>query len=241
MTAVRPPEYFPRLTYAALLLAADRFVVADTFPFSRQGGHNRTRIRTAEGDGRQWLTVPRRHIGPGMALRALPLDDARPWARQHLRALRFAYGMAPYFDHVFPELEDLLARPWSSLGALATATVRWTARQLGAGTALVLASDLPGAPDTLPAVWEALGAPATLLTLPESAARDAAHLAPAGVTVGVIRFEERERRQNFPGFVPGLGVLDLLFNYGPSAPAQLRDGIGGFGVPSGAPRTDAPP
>src|SRR5690606_15157503 len=50
MTAVRPPEYFPRLEYAALLLAAERFVVADTFPFSRQGWQNRTRIRTPEGE-----------------------------------------------------------------------------------------------------------------------------------------------------------------------------------------------
>src|SRR5690606_16828207 len=96
MTAVRPPEFFPRLAYAALLLAADRFVVADTFPFSRQAWHNRTRIRTPEAPGWQWLTVPRRHAGKGAALRAVPLDGTEPWARTHARALRYNYGMAPF-------------------------------------------------------------------------------------------------------------------------------------------------
>ena len=226
MTAVRPPEYFPRLDYAALLLAADRFVVADTFPFSRQAWHNRTRLRTPEGW--QWLTVPRRHAEAGAPLLALPVDDAAPWTRTHRRTLRYDYGMAPYFEHYREGVEGLLGRPWPSLGALATASVQWAARQLRAETEVVRASDLPGAPGTLPAVWAALGAPAVLGTLPESAERDAERLAAFGPTVRALVFAEPERRQNFPGFVGGLGVLDLLFNYGPSAAEVLREGIAGW-------------
>jgi hypothetical protein len=228
VTAVRPPEYFPRLEYAALLLAADRFVVADTFAFSRQAGQNRTRIRTAEGPGWQWLTVPRRHTAPGTPLLALPLDAARPWARTHARALRYNYGMAPFYEHYREGVEGLLGRPWPSLGALAAATVEWTARQLRAETGLVRASDLPGAPATLSAVWEALGAPSVLGTLPESAGRDAARLASYRPRVQVLDFQEPERRQNFPGFVGGLSVLDLLFNHGPGAADLLRAGITGW-------------
>ncbi|MDX1420032.1 MAG: WbqC family protein [Rubricoccaceae bacterium] len=227
MTAVRPPEYFPRLDYAALLLAADRFVVADTFPFSRQAWQNRTRVRTPEGPGWQWLTVPRRHAGAATPLLALPLS-AEPWARTHRRALRYAYGMAPYHAHYADEVDALLRRPWTSLGALTTATVRWAARRLGAAAEVVCASDLPGAPDTLPAVWEALDAPPVLATLPESALRDAERLAAFEPAVRVLQFEEPERRQNFPGFVPGLGVLDLLLNHGPAAADLLREGIAGW-------------
>jgi hypothetical protein len=228
VTAVRPPEFFPRLEYAALLLAVGRFVVADAFPFSRQAWQNRTRIRTAEEPGWQWLTVPRRHTAPGTPLLAVPVEDARPWARTHVRALRFAYGMAPYYEHYREGVEALLARPWPSLGALAAATVEWTAGQLRAEAEIVRASDLPGAPGTLPRVWEALGRPEALATLPESAARDAGRLAPYGAAVRVLLFDERERRQNFPGFVPGLGVLDLLFNHGPAAADLLREGLSGW-------------
>ncbi|HLT46501.1 MAG TPA: WbqC family protein [Rubricoccaceae bacterium] len=225
MTAVRPPEYFPRLEYAALLLAAERFVVADTFPFSRQGWQNRTRIRTPEGEGWQWLTVPRRHAGADAPLLTLPLADATSWARTHVRALRYNYGMAPFYEHYREGVEKILGRAWPSLGALATATVRWTARQLHAAAEVVCASDLPGAPDTLPAVWAALGQPPVLGTLPESAERDAERLASSGPAVRVLCFEEPVRRQNFPGFVGDLGVLDLLLNYGPAAAELLREGV----------------
>ena len=74
MTAIRPPEFAPRLDYVALLLAAERLVLADTFPFSRQGGHNRARIRTAQGA--QWLTVPRRHAGLGQPLAEVEVDSS---------------------------------------------------------------------------------------------------------------------------------------------------------------------
>jgi hypothetical protein len=228
VTAVRPPEYFPRLEYAALLLAADRFVVADTFPFSRQAWQNRTRIRTPEEPGWQWLTVPRRHTAPEAALFTLPPDDAAPWGRTHRRALRYNYGMAPFYEHYRQGLDALLARTWPSIGALAAATVAWTARQLHATVEVVCAADLPGAPETLPAVWEALGAPPALATLPESAERDAERLAGYGPRVRVLCFDERPRRQNFPGFVGDLGVLDLLLNYGPDAAALLREGVAGW-------------
>ncbi len=224
-TAVRPPEYFPRPEYAALMLSVDRFVLADTFPFSRQGHHNRMRIRTPQGAGWQWLTVPREGASVGRPLHAVGIDAAQPWARMHRRAIHLNYGMAPFYDHYRHRLDALLDRPWGYLGDLAVATTRWVHEALGGTADLACASDLPGAPASLPAVWAALDAPGVLATLPESAERDAAHLAFAGGAVRVLCFDEPVRRQNFPGFVGGVSTLDLLFNYGPDAAALLREGV----------------
>ncbi len=215
MTAVRPPEFFPRLPVAALLLAADRFVLADTFPFSRQSAQNRARIRTDQGA--RWLTIPRRHAGLGQPLAEVEVVDDG-WRRRHLATLRAAYGMAPFYDHVAPELADLLGRPYASLADLAAATVAWTVRWLEAPAEVVRASTLPGTPDTLATV---LGEADPLLTLPESARSDRAQVAGP---VRVLRFAEPERRQAFPDFVPGLSVLDLVFNYGPASADVLRAG-----------------
>ncbi len=222
MTAVRPPEFAPRLEYAALLLAADRFVLADTFPFSRQGGHNRTRIRT--GQGRQWLTVPRRHAGLGQPLAGVAVVDDG-WRRRHAHALRAAYGLAPFYEHVAPEWDAVLATP-GSLADVAVASVRFAARWLKAPAELVRASDLPGAPDSLGAVAEAAGVE-TLLTLPESAESDRRSV-PDAVDVRVLRFEERERRQTHDGFVAGLGLLDLVMNHGPRSGDVLRESVVGI-------------
>ncbi len=217
MTAVRPPEFAPRLDYAALLLVADRVVLADTFGFSRQSGHNRTRIRT--GRGPQWLTVPRRHGGVGVPLAEVEVVDDG-WRRRHRHALAAAYGLAPFYEHVAPEWDVVLATP-GSLADLAVASVRFTARWLKASAEIVRASELLGSPATLAAVAEVAAAEA-LLTLPESAERDARAV---GVPVRVLRFREVERRQVHPGFVPGLGVLDLLMSHGPASADVLRQGI----------------
>ena len=219
VTAIRPPEFAPRLAYAALLLRADRLVLADTFPFSRQGGHNRARIRTAQGA--QWLSVPRRHAGLGQPLtRVEVVEDG--WRERHRKTVRAAYGMAPYFEHVAPSWDAVLDTP-GSLADLAAASIAWAARWLEASADLVRASALPGAPAALADVVEAVGAEA-LLTLPESAERDRQSV---GVPVRVLHVEEAERRQAFPGFVAGLSVLDLVMNYGPASGDVLRRSVQG--------------
>lgn len=224
--AVRPPEYFPRLAYCALFFRSDRFVVADTFPYSRQSFQNRARLRTPSHAGKawQWLTVPTRSgTRDGPIREAAPADDR--WADQHRRALATNYRTAPYFDHYAPALFDLLGRPWPTLGALTAATVRWTHRSLRAPSHLMLASELPAAPADLAGVLRSVE-PERLVTLPESAASDRATAEAVGVDVGVLRYVEQERRQNFPGFEPGLSALDLLMNYGPEAAGVLQAGIG---------------
>ena len=235
MLVVRPPDYFPPAAHAALLAWAGRVVVADTFAFSRQGTHNRARILTAQGP--QWVTVPRQHAPVGTALaRVGVVDDG--WARRHLRALRSAYGMAPFVDWVLDDVGALLAGPHASLGALAAATTEWALRRLGGTADVVRASALPDAPATLSRVWEGAGRP-PVLTLPDVAARDRAALEPLGATVEVLAFEEPVRRQVWPGpvrarpagspgsptlpdgFAPGLSVLDVLMTYGPEARRAL--------------------
>jgi hypothetical protein len=236
---VRPPDYFPPVDHAALLARASRVVLADTFAFSRQAMHNRARVLTAQGP--QWVTVPRRHAPIGTALaRVDVVDDG--WARRHVRSLRTAYGMAPYVDWVMVDVEALLRGPHASLGALAAATTEWALRGLGGTTDVVRASALPGGPATLADVWEVAGRP-PVLALADSADRDRAALEPLGGAVEALAFDERPRRQVWPGpvrrvnpdlacpagspggpeggFSPGLSVLDVLMTYGPDARRAL--------------------
>jgi hypothetical protein len=210
-----------------MLLCVDCFVIADTFPYSRQGYQNRCRIRTAQGqrEGWAWLTVPLQAGAVGRPLRGLPIAEDGRWRRVHRKSLTHHYGSAPFYDHFSLEIDALLAGTPSSLAELTIATVRWTADALRAPAKIVPASELPGAPTTTSAVLEALGA-RTLVTLAESATPDRRSAAEVAVSSIVLHFTERPRRQNFPGFVPGCAALDLILNYGPEAPAHLAVEIG---------------
>ncbi len=105
-----------------------------------------------------------------------------------------------------------------SLADLAVASVRFAARWLRSSAEVVRASELAGSPSTLARVVEAAGVE-VLLTLPESAERDARA---AGVPVRVLRFDPPAYRQTHPG--PGLGILDLLMAHGPASADVLRRG-----------------
>ena len=222
MTAIRPPEYLPRLPYAALLLAADRIVLADTFQFSRQRHQNRARIRTSQGT--MWLSVPRTHAGRPLQIREMPVPDDG-WRVRHARGLEASYRMAPYYEHYMPSLAELWAQPASSMADLTVRSVQWIARQLEASCEIVRASEGPGAPVALVDVWAAFGG-GPLLTLPEAADRDRQLVGADprfNAEIVVLELTEPERRQAFPGFEPGLSTLDLLMNYGPASAEMLRN------------------
>ena len=209
MTAVRPPELAPRLPYAALLLAADRVVLADTFPYSRQSGQGRMRIATVQGP--QWLSVPRHHAGLGVPLDQVEIagDD---WRTQHRRALRMAHGRAPFYEHVAPEWDDVLDTT-GPLADLSVASVHWAARWLKADAEIVRASQLPGAPARLDAVLDRVE-PDALLTLPESADRDAQVMAERGGPTFVLHLDG--------DLDPALSVMDLVMTHGLGAADVLR-------------------
>lgn len=212
MVAIRPPEYFPNLAYCALMLAAETLVVADTFSFSRQSWHNRTKIRTPGDPGWQWLTVPRLHNGLGVSLNDLEIDYSEPWGRTHERAVKANYGMAPFYDWFAEDIRGLLARPWRSVGELTVASVRWLHDRIKAPSELIVASELQEQPSTLEEIRESLGMFTDLIALPDAADHNAAML--PEVHVHTFQFEEQTRTQNFPGFVEGMSTLDMLFNHG---------------------------
>ncbi|MEM0962250.1 MAG: WbqC family protein [Bacteroidota bacterium] len=206
LVAIRPPEFAPPLAAAALLLVADRVVLADTFAFSRQSHHNRARIDT--GQGYRWLTVPRRHGGVGIPLAEVEVVDDG-WRQRHRTALRAAYGKAPFYEHVAPEWDAVLDTK-GPLADLTVASVRLAARWLRAPAEILRASEVPGALTSVDALADAVGASA-LLALPKTADVDA-RLAP-GREVQVLHLD-------LPA--PGLSILDLLMRRGPAAADDLR-------------------
>lgn len=229
--AVRPPEYIPRLSTLALWLAADRVILGDTFPVSRQSPQTRAGLRSSIGTGQErlWLSVPLRGVTRGRT----PMCEATvgrqaPWQRTHLRAIDTCYRAAPYFEHYFPQVRAILEGEGDTLADYALGFCRWVARQVSVETELELASEMAKSPATLPDVVRAAhgSGPVEVLVLAESAEHEARRLREAGIeaSVWVLGFDERERRQSFEGFVPGLCALDLLMHYGPASAEALRSG-----------------
>jgi len=208
--AIRPPEYWPRAETAALALHADRLIIADTFQYSRQSYHNRTRIRTPQGW--QWLSVPLKGGQHGRPISLVEIDDRTDWRGKHLRALDFNYRTSPFYSHYGPAVRELLSAPWRRLGPLTAATVGLTLRMLELHDSVSRLSEDREACEIVARVHGGTTG-MTLVVDEDSATHDAAY----GTALGIVAYREAPRRQNFIGFEQGLTALDLVFNYGPAA------------------------
>ena len=218
MIAVRPPEYFPRLEYVALMLAVDRFILADTFQYSRQSFQNRTKVRNPQGW--QWVSVPLKGGQHGRPQCAVRIRQVEAWQKRHWKAFEYNSRPTPFFDAYEDAFAPLFTRPWTHLADLTCATVVLIHDLLGLPCTVLRASALPEAPADLKQVLDRVEQ-ASLLAPAASAAYDARVIGP----LQVLHFEHPRYRQVFGGFEPGMTAFDVLFNYGPEAASIIRSGI----------------
>jgi hypothetical protein len=207
--ALRAPEYLPSLDVMALYAYADTVVLADHLQYSRQSRQNRTRIRNPEGA--QWLTVPLAGGQFGLPVREVRIDNRDAWAGRHLRAVRFNYQTAPYFDFYYDGLERLLRRPWTFLGDLTSETIGLLCGWMAIQSRRVIASSVSADLHSPSVAASSLNG--RNIALPDTGNIDRER----GHDVEIVTLEEAKRHQNFPGFVPGISALDAVMNYGPSA------------------------
>ena len=219
MIAIRPPEYFPRLEYAALLLVVDRFVLADTFQYSRQSFQNRTRVRNPQGW--QWVSIPLKGRQHGRPICQVQIRQVEAWQKRHRKAFEYNYRPTPYFDFYEAAFAPLFRQPWTHLADLTCATVELLHTLLGEPTTLIRASTLAGQPAGLRELLDEVG-PEPLLVPAVSAPVDAQAVSP----LQVLHYAHPRYRQAFDGFEPGMTAFDVLFNYGPEAASIIKEGIG---------------
>ena len=52
------------------------------------------------------------------------------WQQVHLRAIQSAYGRAPYFEHYFPQIEQIIKTEHKTIFDLGKSSIAWAARIL---------------------------------------------------------------------------------------------------------------
>lgn len=216
--AVRPPEYFPRLDYLALMQAVDVFVLADTFQYSRQSFQNRTRVRTPQGWS--WVSVPLVGRQHGLPIHQTIIDNATAWPSKHRRALQYNYRQTPFYDYYEAHIASFFERNWTTLGDLLAGSVSLICEMYGLKCKLVRASELPEMPNTMTSIISALDSGITVL-LPDNSYDQDVEAIPNAQR---FKFKEPAYRQHFDGFEEKISSLDLFFNYGPEAGKMLHTG-----------------
>lgn len=176
--------------------------------YVKQSWRNRCRFYAA--DGAQTLNFPVRHEDFGKPISQMRIDWKTDWLTRHERAIISAYRTSPYFEYYQDELFAILdSRPELMLD-FNTQILKFFLRKTGIPADIRFTSE-----------WEAV----TIEGHKVTDLREAIHpKRPNSILKGLGL--ERPYWQVFSpkhGFIPGLSIMDLLFNEGPDSICYLKN------------------
>jgi hypothetical protein len=231
VVAIHQPNFFPWLGYFDKLARADIFVVLDSVQFPKKQGTWMNRVRVLADGVPRWLTVPVDRTYHGVrSVQEMRIAPDAPWRRETSDLLRHCYAKAPFFDAVASSIEDLVAAPHDLIAELnLTSLAAVVDRVLPGAAAMVRSSELDvdgAATDLLIATTKAVGGTVYLSGDGADGYQDDARFAEQGLELQFQNFAPQPYAQiGSKEFVPGLSVLDALFNLGFEGTAALLDRV----------------
>jgi hypothetical protein len=216
------PSYIPWRGYFDQIRRADLFIFYDDIQYDKHGWRNRNQIKTAQG--KQWLTIPVHSHGvtDGIPIKNVRIDWSKPWAKNHLKALTFAYNKAPYFKRYSPLIESFYSRRDETLADFTIVTTETLARTLGIlSTRFMRSSEITGIncqkTDRLIQILTKVGAKHYISGPSAHDYIERDKFDAAGISLEYIKYDYPAYEQLYPPFEPFISVLDLLFMTGERA------------------------
>ena len=216
------PSYIPWRGYFGQIRRADLFIFYDDVQYDKHGWRNRNQIKTIQG--KQWLTIPvhSKGVTEGIPIKDVRIDWSKPWAKNHLKALTFAYSKTPFFKDYLPVLESIYNRHDECLADFTIETTILLSRELGIdSTRFLRSSELPGIQgiktDRLIQILKQVGAKHYISGPSAQDYIEEQRFDDAEITLEYMEYNYPEYPQLYPPFDPYVTVLDLLFMTGKDA------------------------
>lgn len=130
--SIMQPYFFPYIGYFQLIAAADEFIFRDDVQFIERGWIHRNRL-LVEGKAK-YLTIPKRSGSKYLKINEVEhvMDRTQKLSREYLLNLVSSYyNKAPFFEEVYPLIENVLTLNSQKIADLAIASVKETCRYIG--------------------------------------------------------------------------------------------------------------
>jgi hypothetical protein len=218
--AIHQPNYIPWCGYFAKIVSADVFVFLDDAEMSSQSYIYRSQIRGPQAP--QWLSMPnQRHLH--QQIREVQLTGPEGPA-SHLGKLQGIYRKAPFYREVTALIEPIYKDPGTFLSEFNQRLVIAIAGYLGIECRLEVSSRLAPegtADDRLIDLVQKLGGRIYVSGKGGVNYQDPAKFAAAGIALEVRQYHPVPYVQAQGEFMPGLSILDALYNVGRDASKLL--------------------
>jgi WbqC-like protein family len=186
--------YLPPVEFFSLVLPFDELLVESEENYLKQTYRNRCYILSSHGS--QILTVPvylgSLHKTP---IKEIRIDYSKRWQQVHLRAITASYGSSPYFQFYFEELQRIVLKDHLFLLDLNDELLELLLKILG------LRKDI-----SRTTRFESEGTRGDDLRYKVSPKKPPTRIP-----------EKYPRVFNTDKIIPGISIIDLVFNTGPEA------------------------
>jgi len=223
---VTQPTYLPWLGYFEQIANADVFVFLDTVQFMARSWHSRNRLKGSDGEP-FWITIPVEAHTREARLLDIRISASQPqWPAKHLRSIQTHLGSGPYFDSIYPKLENWLRGDHDYLVDLNICGIKMISELLELSPIFLRTSELNAEgkrTQLLVNICNKIGATRYYSSAGSRAYMDEEmHLfTKAGIEVVYQAWQHPMYVQRGVDFVSHLSVVDALMNIGPQATRSL--------------------
>lgn len=219
--AIHQPHYFPWVGYFDKMAKVDAFVLLDEVQFEKGSAMIRNRVLDAAGEIRYITISGDTSDFLNKKYSDHPVKDGKKCFEKQLNMLKNYYHRAPYKKEILPILEEFLGKEYETVCQCTCSSISLIRDILKIETPLIYQSTIDydrerKRSDLVYAICESLGADTYLSGRGASMRylkRD--EFRGAGVDIAFQDFSHPVYRQLHRGdFIPGVSVLDMLFNCG---------------------------
>ena len=225
---IHQPNYLPWLGYFYKISLCDIFIFHDNVELTKKGYTRRTNIRKGNTAEKIFLTVPLKKHSDFALIKDLQIVDQSNWQQKQLNQLFAAYSKSRNFDQIQDLLKEIFNQKITALSSLNIELIKKISTLLGLNTNFYLSSELP------------VSGKGNEYNLNLCKHFNATHYASG---IGAKNYQDETSFQNskieimyndfysflkkhpyeqhHSDFIPGLAVVDALFNIGIEGVHQL--------------------
>ncbi|MBI5740647.1 MAG: WbqC family protein [Nitrospirae bacterium] len=219
IVAIHQPNFFPWLGYFNKINKADIFILMDNVQFPKKGGIWTNRVKISINGCAQWITVPVvRNYHGFRSIKEMEINDSTGWRGKILKTIEQNYKKCPFFEEEWEYIAALIKFNTANLCDFNIYSVKSLTEHLGFDSSkLVIGSSLKtggSATELLISMTKAAGGDAYMCGGGADGYQENSKFAEAGLKLQYQNFQHPVYPQLSKEFIPGLSIIDALFNIG---------------------------
>ncbi|WP_035789373.1 WbqC family protein [Butyrivibrio sp. XBB1001] len=213
---IMQPYFFPYIGYFQLINAVDEHIIYDDVNFIKGGWINRNRI-LVNGEP-SYINVQLSKASPNKLINELSIYPDSRLQKKLLLTLESNYKKAPYFEVIYPFLEEMISTMDGQLSTFLAECLKAVCNYLGIQTTILLSSELEKdsslkSEAKVIDICKRRDADIYINAIGGQHLYDYSHFASNGITLRFINSAPIVYKQFDNDFCPNLSIIDvMMFN-----------------------------